>query len=327
MGGPAAAGPPTTRSHPVRPASQGASREYLDDRSTYDEPGLGEGRRSGAERDRGRAARNRRHRPARRGRQLPPAESRDVGRRPSRQRARPIRDSRGRRGALPAPARRRPRELAATLGAIGITFGVPGAYYLLTAPPRAITTRGCLRSSRGRLLLTAPVILWKARRSGGSRRRRYLRRALGSSPALLLLVFVVFPVGYSYLYTHTGRTATTPDLRGPYESVTVTTSDSLKLAASYVPSPNRAAVILFPGATRSDEARMLIRHGYGVLLLDPRGQGRSEGDTFAGPEIAICSARSTTCAAAATSIPTASAASASRSAARSCSKRRRSRPA
>ena len=24
---------------------------------------------------------------------------------------------------------------------------------------------------------------------------------------------------------------------------------------------------------------MLIRHGYGVLLLDPRGQGRSEGDT------------------------------------------------
>jgi pimeloyl-ACP methyl ester carboxylesterase len=25
---------------------------------------------------------------------------------------------------------------------------------------------------------------------------------------------------------------------------------------------------------------MLIRHGYGVLLLDPRGQGRSEGDTI-----------------------------------------------
>ena len=65
----------------------------------------------------------------------------------------------------------------------------------------------------------------------------------------------------------------------PYERVTVTTSDSLKLTGSYVPSKNRAAVILFPGATRSDEARMLIRHGYGVLLLDPRGQGGSEGDT------------------------------------------------
>ena len=73
--------------------------------------------------------------------------------------------------------------------------------------------------------------------------------------------------------------AVTPDLRVPYESVMVTTSDSLELAALYVPSKNRAAVILFPGATRSDQARMLIRHGYGVLLIDPRGQGRSEGDT------------------------------------------------
>ena len=59
----------------------------------------------------------------------------------------------------------------------------------------------------------------------------------------------------------------------------VTTSDSIELTGSYVPSKNRAAVILFPGATRSAEARMLIRHGYGVLLLNPRGQGTSEGDT------------------------------------------------
>jgi pimeloyl-ACP methyl ester carboxylesterase len=98
--------------------------------------------------------------------------------------------------------------------------------------------------------------------------------------ALLLFIFIVFPVGYSYIYTHTGRTATTPDLRVPYERVTITTSDSLRLTGSYVPSRNRAAVILFPGATRSAEARMLVRHSYGVLLLDPRGQGRSQGDTI-----------------------------------------------
>jgi len=97
--------------------------------------------------------------------------------------------------------------------------------------------------------------------------------------ALLSLAFIVFPVGYAYIYTHTGQTAVTPDLGVPFESVKVTTSDSLELTASYVPSKNRAAVVLFPGATRADDARMLIRHGYGVLLLDPRGQGRSEGDT------------------------------------------------
>ena len=33
-----------------------------------------------------------------------------------------------------------------------------------------------------------------------------------------------------------------------------------------------------PGAGRAKEALMLARHGYGVLLLVPRGQGASEGD-------------------------------------------------
>jgi pimeloyl-ACP methyl ester carboxylesterase len=170
--------------------------------------------------------------------------------------------------------------VAMTVGAIGITFGVPGAYYLQHGAASGDHYTGLLAIVAGAaLLLSAPVILWKARRSGGSRRRRYLRRALPAVAAPLLITFIVFPVGYSYIYTHTGRTATTPDLRVPYERVTVTTSDSLELTGSYVPSKNRAAVILFPGATRSNEARMLIRHGYGVLLLDPRGQGRSEGDT------------------------------------------------
>ena len=170
--------------------------------------------------------------------------------------------------------------LAFTVGAVGITFGVPGAYYLQHGGASGDHYTGLLAIVAGAaLLLSAPVTLWKARRSDGSRRRRYLRRALAVFPAPLLLLFIVFPVGYSYIYTHTGRTATAPDLRVPYERVTVTTSDSLQLTGSYVPSKNRAAVILFPGATRSDEARMLVRHGYGVLLLDPRGQGRSEGDT------------------------------------------------
>lgn len=174
--------------------------------------------------------------------------------------------------------------VAMTLGAIGIAFGVPGAYYLLHGSASGDHYSGLLAMVAGVVLLVSgPVTLWKARRTDGSRRRRYVRRALATATALvaglLSLTFIVFPVGYSYVYTHTGRTATTPDLRMPYESVTVTTSDGLELTASYVPSRNRAAVILFPGATRSDEARMLIGHGYGVLLLDPRGQGGSEGDT------------------------------------------------
>jgi len=170
--------------------------------------------------------------------------------------------------------------LVMTLGAIAITFGVPAAYYLRHGGVSGDHYTGLLAIVAGATLIVAGLVtLWRARRSGGSRKRRYSRRVLIGAAALPLFAFVVFPVGFSYIYTHTGRTAVTPDLGVPYESVKVMTSDSLTLTASYVPSKNRAAVILFPGATRSDEARMVIRHGYGVLLLDPRGQGGSEGDT------------------------------------------------
>lgn len=56
--------------------------------------------------------------------------------------------------------------------------------------------------------------------------------------------------------------------------VSLTTSDGLRLAGSYVPSCNGAAVIAFPGREGPlRHARMLVRHGYGVLLLDRRGEG------------------------------------------------------
>jgi hypothetical protein len=174
--------------------------------------------------------------------------------------------------------------VAMTLGALAITIGVPSAYYLLAGRASGDHCTGVLAIVAGVvLLLSGPVTLWRARRTGGSRRRRYLRRALIalSTPflALALIWFFVFPIGFAYIYSHTGRGVVTPELGVAYESVTVPTSDGLRLAASYVPSRNRAAVVLYPGATRPREARMLIRHGYGVLLLDPRGQGSSEGDT------------------------------------------------
>jgi dienelactone hydrolase len=171
-----------------------------------------------------------------------------------------------------------------TLGAIVITIGVPGAYYLAHGNASGDHYSGLLALVAGAALLVGlgPVTLWKARRTGGSRRRRYLRRSLevAGAPFLALAIvwMLVFPIGLTYIYSHTGRDVVAPELGVPYESVRVTTSDSLRLSASYVPSKNRAAVILFPGATRSKEARMLIRHGYGVLMLDPRGQGASEGD-------------------------------------------------
>jgi pimeloyl-ACP methyl ester carboxylesterase len=173
---------------------------------------------------------------------------------------------------------------AMTFGVLGIAVGVPGAYYLAKGSASGDHYTGLLALAGGIvLLLTGPVVLWKSRRRGGSRRRRYLGRAATVATTVVaipvLVWLVAFPIGFSYIYTHTGRTAEPPALGTAYESVTVPTSDGLELAASYVPSRNGAAVVVYPGLSAVEEGAMLARHGYGVLLLDPRGQGGSEGDT------------------------------------------------
>jgi dienelactone hydrolase len=67
-----------------------------------------------------------------------------------------------------------------------------------------------------------------------------------------------------------------------YRDVTFAASDGVRLSAWYVPSTNHAAVVAVPGSgsTRTgtlDQAAVLAGHGYGVLMADPRGQGRSGG--------------------------------------------------
>ncbi len=126
------------------------------------------------------------------------------------------------------------------------------------------------------------MTLWRTRRTGGSRRSRYLHRAssvaIAAVAAPLLFALFVFPIAFPYGYSHVGKTRPIPALGLGEERVEVTTSDSLALEAAYVPSKNGAAMIVYPGAGRTDVGRMLARHGYGVLLLEPRGQGGSEGD-------------------------------------------------
>ncbi len=79
-------------------------------------------------------------------------------------------------------------------------------------------------------------------------------------------------------------------------------------------------MISFPGRSGTQkQARMLARHGYGVLLFDRRGEGRSDGDPNAwgwGGYRDVEAADRVPAAAAPTSSPAASRASASRSAAR-----------
>jgi pimeloyl-ACP methyl ester carboxylesterase len=174
--------------------------------------------------------------------------------------------------------------MAATLGAIGAATGFPGLYHLYDGSASGDHYTGLAALAAGLVLVAAaPVVLWKSRKTSGRRRRRYLRRAgsvgIAAATAAIAVTFLALPIGFSYGYTHIGRTSASVDEVGlPHESVTLTTSDGIELSVAYVPSKNRAAVVVFPGAAALKEARMIASNGYGVLLLDPRGQGKSGGD-------------------------------------------------
>jgi predicted alpha/beta hydrolase len=93
-------------------------------------------------------------------------------------------------------------------------------------------------------------------------------------------VFVLVPAVVAIVATHRAREPVpAADLGRSYQTVSFETSDGLRLVGWYVPSRNSAAVIVSPGRSGTVRpARMLARHGYGVLVFDRRGEGESEGD-------------------------------------------------
>ena len=119
--------------------------------------------------------------------------------------------------------------------------------------------------------------LWRSRRAD---RWRYPRRVLYVVGLYLGVGIIVVPVGMGYVGTKVGRAVVPANHLGvPYENVKFETEDGLELEGWYIPSRNGAAVISFPGRNGPQrQARMLARHGYGVLLFDRRGEGRSDGE-------------------------------------------------
>jgi hypothetical protein len=191
-------------------------------------------------------------------------------------------------GLLVAGAAAYPRVRAGARAVLAILFGLVGilvglgesAYYTMTVGPSGDDYTGFLAAAGGVALFgLAAVTLWRSRKPGRSRPRRYLRRGLLAALGVVVIAELFTPFALSYITTHV-HTAEVPEaeLGAAYEDVTFTTSDGLEIAAWYVPSRNGAAVII-PGRTKSQpHARMLIEHGYGVLLYDRRGEGASEGD-------------------------------------------------
>jgi fermentation-respiration switch protein FrsA (DUF1100 family) len=127
------------------------------------------------------------------------------------------------------------------------------------------------------LLGLAVVLLWRSRKPG---QLRWLRRGGIALLSVVATYWLVLPVAVAILATHRPRAAVTPvDVGRRYQQVMIETADGLELAGWYVRSRNGAAVISYPTRQgKLPQARMLVRHGYGVLLLDARGYDGSQGD-------------------------------------------------
>jgi len=129
--------------------------------------------------------------------------------------------------------------------------------------------------------LTAFVLAWRVAWRATPRWKR-----LWFAPLALVVLLSLFSMAQGTMLALTPRTSlgsSTPgDLGLRYEEVAFSTSDGVRLSAWFLPGRNGAAVITVPGAgsTRTAtlrQAAVLARHGYAVLMVDPRGQGRSEG--------------------------------------------------
>ncbi len=171
--------------------------------------------------------------------------------------------------------------IALTLGLFGVVTGIEAVYYTTKGGPSGDDFTGLLAIPAGLVLLVLGVVtLWRARRTDDSRLWRYLRRSLLVVAGIAVAYFIIFPLSFAYVVTHTARGfVPAADLGAAYEEVSFKTSDGLTLEGWYIPSKNRAAVIAFPGRAGSQRpARMLARNGYGVLLFDRRGEGESDGD-------------------------------------------------
>jgi dienelactone hydrolase len=180
-------------------------------------------------------------------------------------------------GRLRAGAR---ATLALLGGFLGLLGGIEAIHYAREVGPSGDDYTGFLSILGGFVLVGLGLTtLWRSRQ-GGPLWRRYGRRLLILGGAYLVATFVLFTAAFSYVVTHAARPyVPEADLGAPYEEISFTTSDGLRLEGWYIRSRNGAAVISFPGrASSQSRAKMLADHGYGVLLFDRRGEGESDGD-------------------------------------------------
>lgn len=170
--------------------------------------------------------------------------------------------------------------LGTLLVSVGVGLGLPWAARTGVSPMAAT----------GLLALVCGVVVWVSglraltRRAGRRARWALVPPVLVGS--LLLIYVVALPLMVVAPPPSRLGPATPADRGLVYHAVQMPGADGTTLEGWYVPTANGAAVVLRhgSGATRTavlDQAAVLARHGYGVLMTDARGYGQSTGQRMA----------------------------------------------
>jgi hypothetical protein len=168
--------------------------------------------------------------------------------------------------------------LALSFGSLALANGVLHVGHVRADALAAGDLTGVLAAAAGVVLIgLAIAIPWRHRGRGSAASRAI------AVPAFILASFVlVGPAVMGVVATHKWREPVGEPPSAAYEDVAFDAADGLRLDGWYHPSRNGAAVVVVHGGSSDRKgsvhhAKMLARHGYGVLLYDARGRGESEG--------------------------------------------------
>ena len=174
--------------------------------------------------------------------------------------------------------------VALLFGALAIVNGMLHVKHVADSGAAASDLTGVLAAVAGVVLVgLAIAIPWLHRGEGaGGARRRWAIRVLAIPLGLLAFFYTVVPMGIALTETHKYREAIGPAPAGGLPRGRFEATDGVGLSGWYRPTRNGATILVVHGGGgdrtgAAAHARLLVRHGYGVLLHDARGRGKSEG--------------------------------------------------
>jgi uncharacterized protein len=174
--------------------------------------------------------------------------------------------------------------IALVLGSLAAVNGMLHVKHIADLGAAASDITGALAAAAGVVLIgLAIAIPWLHRGEGAAGpRRRWTLRVLAVPVGLVAFIYTVVPMGIALTETHKYRESIGAPPSQDYREIAFEARDGVDLSGWYRPTRNGATILVVHGGGGDRtgsvaHAKLLVRHGYGVLLYDARGRGKSEG--------------------------------------------------